>query len=335
MAIMKTDIEALIQEVTVAGSQLRGPDAETWAARLDQDHDRIEQGLAWLLENDATAGLELALSLSDYWHLRGQWAEGRVWLERLLAAVRDPTPTLRCRALSSLSGLAFRLGDNETARERANDALAIARGLGDAQLIVGALTRLARVGLRDNNPRQTIALSREAMALADAAGDEELSLSPLHCLAEATRMAGDYEEARELYRRSLDLNRKRGDDMVIGTETSNLAAVELRFGNVDAAVRLWRESLALAHRTENRYLLPYPVAGLGEAAAARRDWDRAARLLGAASGLFKASGAAIDPADVPAYDTAVAATRAALTAAFERAWSSGESMTVDEIVAFA
>jgi len=191
------------------------------------------------------------------------------------------------------------------------------------------------VGLRDNNPRQTIALSREAMALADAAGDEELSLQPLHCLAEATRMAGDYEGARELYRRSLDLNRKRGDDMVIGTETSNLAAVELRFGNVDAAVRLWRESLALAHRTENRYLLPYPVAGLGEAAAAQRDWDRAARLLGAASDLFKASGAAIDPADVPAYDAAVAATRAALTAAFERAWSSGESMSADEIVAFA
>ena len=77
MAIMKTDLEALMQEVTVAGSQLRGPDAETWAARLDQDHDRIEQGLAWLLENDATAGLELALALPDYWHLRGQWAEGR------------------------------------------------------------------------------------------------------------------------------------------------------------------------------------------------------------------------------------------------------------------
>src|SRR2546425_10429865 len=268
MAAMKTDLEPLIQEVTAAGSQLRGPDAETWAARLDHDHDPIQQGLAWLLENAPTVGLELALALPDYWHLRGHWAEGRAWLERMLAAVRDPTPTLRCRALSSLSGLAFRLGDNETARERANDALAIARGWGDAQLIVGALTRLARVGLRDHNPRQTIALSREAMALADAAGDEELSLSPLHCLAEATRMDGDYEGARELYRRSLDSNRKRGDDMVIGTETSNLAAVELRFGNVDAAVRLWHEALTVAHRSENRYLLPYPVAGPGEAAAA-------------------------------------------------------------------
>jgi len=335
MAAMKTELEPLIQEIKAAGSQLRGPDAVTWAARLDRDQDQIQQALAWLVENDPTVGLELALALPDYWHLRGKWAEGRGWLERLLAAAPDLPPSMRCHVLSSISGLAFRQGENETARQLANEALAIARGLGDVRLIVGALTRLARVGLRDNNPRQAMMLSREAVALAEEAGDQELSLQPLHCLAEATRMDGDYEGARELYRRSLDLNRKRGDELVIGVETSNLAAVELRFGNIDAAIRLWRESLALAHRTENRYLLPYPLAGLGEAAAAHRDWERAARLLGAASAFFKASGAAMDPADVSAYEEAVAAARAGLSAAFEPAWSSGESMTADEIAAFA
>ena len=335
MATMKPELSPLIQEIKAAGSQLRGADAQTWAARLDRDQDRIQQALAWLLDNDPTVGLEVALALPDYWHLRGKWGEGRDWLERLLAAAPNLTPTMRCHALNSISGLAFRQGENETARQRANEALAIARGLGDVRLIIGALTRLARVGLRDKNPRQTMMLSREAMALAEAAGDEELCLQPLHCLAEATRMDGDYEGARELYRRSLDLNRKRSDELVIGVETSNLAAVELRFGNIDAAIRLWRESLGLAHRTENHYLLPYPVAGLGEAAAAQRDWKRAARLLGAASGLFTASGAAMDPADVSAYEEAVAASRAGLSAAFEPAWSSGESMTADEIVAFA
>jgi non-specific serine/threonine protein kinase len=302
---------------------------------LDRDHDRIQQTLAWLLNNDPTVGLELALALPDYWHLRGKWAEGRVWLERLLAAAGDVTPTLRCRALGGVSGLAFRQGENERAKQFANEALAIARGLGDVPLIVGALTRLARVGLRDHNPRQTMTLSHEAMALAEDIGDEALSLQPLHCLAEATRMDGDYEGARQLYQRSLDLNRKRLDERMIGVETSNLAAVEFQFGNLDAAVRLWRESLALAHRSENRYLFPYPVAGLGEAAAAQHDWERAARLLGAASGLFKASGAAMDPADVSAYEEAVAAVRAGLSAAFEPAWVSGESMTADQIVAFA
>jgi tetratricopeptide (TPR) repeat protein len=335
MAAMKIDPDAMVQETREAASHLRGPDAQTWATRLDRDYDRIQRALASLLDHDPTVGLELALSLPDYWHLRGKWAEGRSWLERLLPAAGDLTPTLRCRALGALSGLAFRQGENDTARQFANEALVLSRGLGDVPLIVGALTRLARVALRDNNPRQTMILSREAMALATEAGDEDLSLQPLHCLAEATRMDGDYEAARQLYQRSLDLNRKRSDDLMIGVETSNLAAVEFRFGNLDAAVRLWRESLALAHRTGNRYLFPYPVAGLGEAAAAQHDWERAARLLGAASGLFKASGAAMDPADISTYQDAVAAVRVGLSAAFEPAWSSGESMTADEIVAFA
>src|SRR5438552_1916158 len=241
MAPTKTDLDSVIQEVRSAESHLRGADAESWATRLDRDHDRIEQALDWLLKNDPTSGLELALALPDYWHLRGRWAEGRDWLERLLAAISTPSPTLRCRAVSSISGLAFRLGENEKARQFGNEALEIARRLGDKPLIVGALTRLARVGLRDNNPRQTMILCREALALAEEAGDE---------------------------------------------------------------------------------------------AAAKGDWDRAARLLGAASGLFKTSGAAMDPADVAAYEQAVAGTRARLSDAFARAWSSGESMTVDEIASF-
>ena len=335
MAALKTELEPVIQEIKAAGSQLRGPDAETCAARLDQDLERIQAALAWLLENDPTVGLELALCLPDYWQLRGKWAEGRSWLERFLGAAKDLAPTLRCRTLSSMSGLAFRQGENETARQLADEALAIARGLNDAPLTVSALTRLARLGLRDNDPRQSMRLCREALGFAAEVGDEDLSLQPLHCLAEATRMVGDYEGARKLYRRSLDLNRKRSDELMIGVETSNLAAVELQIGNIDAAIRLWQESLVLAHRTDNHYLLPYPVAGLGEAAAAQRDWDRAARLLGAASGLFKASGAVMDPTDVSAYEQAVAAARSGLSAAFEPTWSSGESMTADEIVAFA
>jgi non-specific serine/threonine protein kinase len=335
MASVKTELEPVIQEIKAAGSQLRGPDAEIWAARLDRDLDRVQQALAWLLDHDPTAGLDVALCLPDYWLLRGKWAEGRSWLERFTRAATDLTPTLRCRALSTMSSFAFRQGDNETARQFANEALAIARGLNDAALTVGALTRLARMGLRDNDPRESMRLCREALGLALEVGDEDLSLSPLHCLAEATRMDGDYEEAAKLYRQSLDLNRTRSDELMIAVETSNLAAVELQIGNLDAAIRLWRESLALAHRTANHYLLPYPVAGLGEVAAAQQDWDRATRLLGAASALFKASGAAMDPVDVSPYEEAVAAARSGLSAGFEPTWSSGESMTADEIVAFA
>src|SRR3989442_6509953 len=133
---MKTDLEAVIQEVRSAESHLRGADAESWAARLDRDHDGIEQALDWLLNNDPTSGLELALALPDYWHLRGRWAEGRDWLERFLAAIAAPTPTLRFRALSSIFGLAFRFGENGKARQFGDEALGNCRTLGGQPLDV-------------------------------------------------------------------------------------------------------------------------------------------------------------------------------------------------------
>jgi MalT-like TPR region len=330
------DLDETVGLIRAAAPHWRGPDEERWAARLDEQQDRIQSALKSLLETDPETGLEIVAALADYWHLRAKWAEGREWLEKFLAAARDPAPTLRARALNANSGLAFRLGDNEAARRLAEEALAIGRDLDDQAVIIDSLTRLARVGLRDQNPGRTAALSREAMALAEQLGNNALILMPLHCLAEATRMAGDHAGARELYRQSLDLNRQRGDQLVVAVETCNLAAVELHFGNLEGASRLWRESLSLAHRMNNWYLFPYPVAGLGEVAAAQGNWERAAQLLGAAHGRFQASGAAIDPADVPAYDQAADAARRHLDAtAFDQAWKRGEGMDVDQIVAIA
>jgi tetratricopeptide (TPR) repeat protein len=333
---LTSELDQTVALVRAAAPHWRGPDEEHWASLLDAQHDRIQSALQTLLANDPDVGLELACGLTDYWHLRASWATGRDWLEKLLAAARHPSVKLRARALSAESGLAFRLGDNEAARRLGDEALAIARDLDDQVLTIEALTRLARVSLRDQNPSQTGLLSRQAIELAEKTGNEALSLMPLHCLAEATRMQGDLVRARELYQRSLDLNRKHGDQLVVAVETCNLAAVELSFGNLDAARRLWRDSLTLAHRMKNWYLFPYPVAGLGEVAAAEGQWDRAARLLGAANGRFKASGAAMDPADLQGYDHAVDAARRHLeAAAFDQAWGSGEAMQVDQIMAFA
>lgn len=56
-------------------------------------------------------------------------------------------------------------------------------------------------------------------------------------------------------------------------------------------------------------------------------WERAATLLAATEVLFEASGAAMDPADVAPYESAVAATRGALSeAAFSSAWTRGRSL---------
>jgi hypothetical protein len=82
--------------------------------------------------------------------------------------------------------------------------------------------------------------------------------------------------------------------------------------------------------------MPYGLTDLGGLAAARGDFERAARLLAAGEVAFEATGAVMDPGPVADFRHDLAATREALgEAAFERAWQEGRSMDLERAVAFA
>jgi tetratricopeptide (TPR) repeat protein len=310
---------------------LNGPESEAWLRRLDDSHDDREQAFAWYLERDRQQGLEMAAALLAYWNTRGLYEEGRRWSDALLS--RAPERTLaRARALYGAGVMAFRQGDTERTRLLTEESLAIARELADPRAVVTALAGLGRVGLREGDYERVKELNREGLEIAQQQGDPALRRLPLHLLAEATRLGGDYPGARALYQESLALNRVLGNEYMIRTELSNLGAVELHEGNLDAARAHWEEAARLCHSAGDAYGLPYAIAGLGELAAARADWERAATLLAATESLFQASGAVMDPADVPPYESAVTATRSALGEPFGTAWARGSSLDRDEAV---
>jgi tetratricopeptide (TPR) repeat protein len=269
--------------------------------------------------------------------MTGRFAAGRRWLAELLAATgQDGSDATRATAISTASNLAFRQGDNEEARRLSEEALTIARQANDPERIVDALVGLARVGLRDENPERVREVSNEGRAIARAAGNRYLERMPLHCLAEATRMAGNYEGARELYEESISLNRAFDDQSMITVEMNNLAAVELHEGRLDRATHLWQESLRRSHHDRDLYLVPYCVMGMGEVAAAARQFERAVWLLGAATGIFESTGQWIDPADRAAYEQSVRVTREELgEETFTATWTQSKGLSVDDAVELA
>jgi hypothetical protein len=78
------------------------------------------------------------------------------------------------------------------------------------------------------------------------------------------------------------------------------------------------------------------LEGLAAVAVAQAQSQRAARLFGAAEGLREAIGAPVPPADRAEHDHSVAAVRSALgEAAFAAEWGEGQTMSLDEVVAYA
>ncbi len=301
--------------------------------RLEAEYDGIEEALVWSLEHDPDRGLELAASLRSFWGTTGRFTIGRAWIGKLLIATVDsPANPIRARALSTGSILAFRQGDNEEARHLADESLVVARRINDPACVVDALVGLCRAGLRDQNVALVRELSVEGRSIARDTGNRSLETLPLHCLAEATRMSGDYNGARRLYNESIALNRELDDQHMITVEMNNLASVELHEENLREAIVLWQGSVRRAHADRDLYLLPYCVMGLGEVAAAAGSYERAATLLGAATGMFESTHQQIDPADRSVYERSVAVTRNDLGASFQPLWETGRALSLDEAV---
>src|SRR5439155_21916229 len=161
---------------------------------------------------------------------------------------------------------------------RNEEALEVARAVGDREAESLALVGLSRVAFRDGDYERVRALAEEARGLVREL-DADADVPPLHLLAAGTRLGGDYNAAFELYNESLELNRRLGDTRMVGVELHNLGHVELHRGNVDAAERCFAELAAIRNPDD-----PYEaaMAHLNEAALdfARGDRERAAELLG-------------------------------------------------------
>ncbi|HEU5432975.1 MAG TPA: AAA family ATPase, partial [Thermomicrobiales bacterium] len=68
-----------------AGLALASPDGWQWSQRLDADHDNLRAAMDWALDTGKAAiALKIAGNLALYWELRGDFTEGRRWLQRAL-----------------------------------------------------------------------------------------------------------------------------------------------------------------------------------------------------------------------------------------------------------
>jgi len=291
---------------------------------LERRHEELKEALDELVERgEPEAALEAQRALVDFWMRKGHLDEGRRQLDRLLAA-GNPPDNLRAAGLAGAGVLAFRQGDDETARRSFEESAELAQ---DDSVLASALGGLSRVALRAADAARTRELALQVLALAP---DERAELSPRHMLAAAARAEGDYAGAEELYGESLELARRLGLRSIEAGELLNLGYVALHLGHAEQAAERFRQSLEIAGELDDDYLLPYAVLGAGTAAAIRGDYEESARLLGAAKAAFDRTGAAIDPGSSEEFETSVAQARRELGDRFDSAWSEGGTLSLDE-----
>jgi predicted ATPase/class 3 adenylate cyclase len=287
----------------MAAPQMCGPGQRETLARVAGEEFNIRYALdaAAELPGQVSKGLRLLAAMQRFVEVRGLFKEAREAFEKLLAhrdaATRD---AIRAHALAAAGRLAWVADDMSDCVRYQEEALAIYRELSDKHGEARALADLAFLAFEASDLSKARALLEEAGKIAAPLGDVRLTAHVQHVQSALAAAGGDFAEAYALDSQSLAHYREVGDtwQAIIGTWGVGVNAAML--GHFDVAHAHLTECLQVGLDLGNRWGASYPLEAFAALAVAQGQYDRAARLFGAADAQRIQSGMVLQAADHPA-----------------------------------
>ncbi|MEV0697136.1 LuxR C-terminal-related transcriptional regulator [Saccharopolyspora sp. NPDC050389] len=259
-----------------------GPRQLEWRARIAAEHDNLRAAMEFCAAKPehVQAGLRLAGALWFYWTACGLIAEGRQWLDRLLALDVRPTAA-RATDLWVCSWLASHQGDVAWGRATAERCLAIAEELDDPSLASFGMHLRGVAALAEGELEQAHDLCAQAWSRHRT--HEEITSPMVMSLVQAGLVAclqGDSEHAIEHAEECLKITSKAGE---LWTRSWSLVVRGLARwmrGDVDAAIADLREGIGIKSRFNDLFGLGVAVEVLAWSHVSRGEHDQAARMFG-------------------------------------------------------
>jgi len=317
---------------------LRGEDTP-WLARLVAEQDNIRSALAWLIERrDADRALRLSAAAVWLWFVRGQFSEGRDWIERILAAPwGDVRSVARCRALFAAGVLAHYQGDSARVPCVLTEAETLSREVGDRSSLARSLLLRGIAAEDEGRYAEAAPLVQEAMELFRELGDKLWTAQALVHQGIVAFGAEDLETAIARCEEGLAIydtvGKKLGASVGISGALDTLSLIAMQQHRYEDALSLQRRSISMRFDLGDRRGVALSLAGFAAIATQMGDFERAVRLFGASQALQEAVGSSLAHPESDLYDAAMARARRNLTAARSAAaWDAGSSQSLEHSV---
>jgi len=323
-----------------AAPQMQASGEAAVTAALEREEDNFRQALRWSLDRgDAEAldiGLRLAGALGWFWFLHGYPSEARDWFDALLKPVEGPPSAVRAKALNAAGFRAIDHADYAIASKFHHQALAIWRELDDVPGMVASLHGVADAALWQADADTARARYEEGLALAaDAGTPVDTALFAFH-LGQLWWLLGELNSAQPYAEQALTVARQAGSTTWAAYSLYILASLAHERADAATAGSLYREALGSAWASGDRLCVRMALPGLAGLATLEGDPARAVRLAGAASTLEQNAGIVAFPPIRARQEYWLAAADSALDAASRAAaWTDGQQMTWDEMMAYA
>jgi predicted ATPase len=322
---------ALLAET--AAPEFTGVDQAAWLDRFEREHDNIRAALRWSIESrEPEPGLRIAAFVWRFWQQRGHLADGRQWLDALLALPDSAGTSLLARAYLAAGSLAYWQADLLESGRNYEKGLVIARETGDQTTEVEALFSLAHLPTQEGDFDSSWTLFEQSLVRAEQVGDPKLLSDISGAMAFVAFLRGDYQTSRALNDRRIASARELGDIFGLA-EGLDLLGQDLRMlGRHEESHAAYIEALDLQRKSGNLPGMLLSLRLLSALETSRGQHKQAMTLWGAAAALQEKAGAT--PPFLGIGDPVAAARAAIGDKATDRALEEGRAMSVDAAVEY-
>ncbi|MEV5407504.1 ATPase [Thermopolyspora sp. NPDC052614] len=314
-----------------------------WFLRLRQERDNIRAALDYCLAGpDPEAvrdGLRMISSLWFMWAACGFAREGRVLLDRAIAAAKQPSPE-KCKALWVLSYVLSAQGDVPGAIEAAERCKTEALLVGDHSAVILATKMLGTAALLQGDLTKAQAYLGVAIELHQ--GPRELNPGLLPAIVEQSMVLnyqGRHADSEELLNDCRRLCLERGELWLRSYAAWATALTQRAAGRIEEAVANAKDSLRIKRLLHDVLGVLIAMNTLAALAMDESRAERAAILLGASEANWRRFGG-LPQLGAPIlsndHDRCVKECQKSLGEdAYQRAFDDGARMNLDEAIAFA
>lgn len=180
------------------------------------------------------------------------------------------------KALYELGWLVgYIMRDHEQGEQYFQDALRIARGIGDKRGIAWALNGLGVLAHWRQRHTEAIDYYEESLQLAREIGDQTRIAGALNNLGLVKKELGEYDEARHRLEESLEIFRAIGNRAGTTSPLTNLGDLYGKLGQHDKAREFYTEALTIHKDIGNRAGIAGTLSGLGSLARMQGEYEEA------------------------------------------------------------
>jgi len=238
-------------------------------------------------------------------------------------------------ALGTMSNAVDYMG-GDSAAELSSQSRRIFEELGDGLGTAENLYIGASIANRQDDPRHAVELAERAFALYRQLGSSIGQGHSLHVLGRASAQLGQESHARQSLHEALRVLTEVGDARCSARVQYALGSLDLDEDDLTGATERFREALVMSSRIDDKLNIAWALDGMGQIALASGDSESAAVLIAATEQLR-------DPLKVPRsreekqrHESRLATlSRESNASSLDAAWTQGEDMDTDEVVAFA